>query len=220
VLEIAASDLDDMGAMTRQFRRLAATSGRTALRQAVRDDPGWYERAAGAVRAATAGVLRVVTPLPEDRYRTCDPFVPLEAAAGAFGDPQYVNDDEWEWVEPDVGRSLRAGMFVAKVVGHSMEPKITDGSFCLFAAPVAGSRQGKIVLVELSDAVDPETAQRYTVKRYESEKAGEADGRWRHVSVILSPLNPDYEPIVVAVDDEADIRVIAEVIEVLGPDAE
>jgi SOS-response transcriptional repressor LexA len=218
VIEIAVSDLDDVGAMTRHFRRLAGFLDEKELRDAVRDDSGWFERAAGVVRAVAARALRVVKPLPEDRYRTCVPLVPLEAAAGAFGDPQHVSDDEWEWVEPGVGRSLRPGMFVAKVVGHSMEPKIPDGAFCLFQAPVAGSRQGKLVLVELRDAVDPETGERYTVKRYESEKAGEADGGWRHVSVTLSPLNADYEPIVVAVDDEADIQVIAEVIEVLASD--
>ena len=215
VIEIAVSDLDDVGAMTRHFRRLAGYLDETELRDAVRDDSGWFERAAGAVRAATARVLRVVTPSPEDRYRTCVPRVPLEAAAGAFGDPQHIGDDEWEWVEPDVGRSLRPGMFVAKIVGHSMEPRITDGAYCLFQAPVAGSRQGKIVLVELRDVLDPETGQRYTVKRYDSEKAGDADGAWRHRSVTLSPLNLDYEPIVVAVDDEADIQVVAEVVEIL-----
>ena len=76
------------------------------------------------------------------------------------------------------------------------------------------------MLVELRDAVDPETGQRYTVKRYESEKAGDADGGWRHVSVTLSPLNPEYEPIVVAVEDEADMQVIAEAIDVLAGDLE
>jgi SOS-response transcriptional repressor LexA len=215
VIEIAASDLDDVGAMTRHFRRLAGFLDEKELRDAVRADTDWFERASGVVRAVAARALRVVTPAPEDRYRICVPLVPLEAAAGAFGDPQHVSDDEWEWVEPDVGRALRPGMFVAKVVGHSMEPKIPDGAFCLFQAPVAGSRQGKLVLVELRDAVDPETGQRYTVKRYMSEKAGDADAGWRHVSVTLSPLNPEYEPIVVAVDDEADIQVIAEAVEVL-----
>ena len=122
--------------------------------------------------------------------------------------------------EPDVGGSLRPGMFVARVVGRSMEPRIPDGSLCLFQAPVAGSRQGRVVLVELRDAVDPESGQRYTVKRYDSEKAGAADGAWRHVSVTLSPLNPEYEPIVVTVDDEADIQVVAEVLEVLAKDVE
>ena len=62
------------------------------------------------------------------------------------------------------------GVFVAQVVGGSMEPAIPDGAWCLFRAPVAGTRQGKTVLVQLRDATDPETGQRYTVKRYKSEK--------------------------------------------------
>jgi hypothetical protein len=40
-------------------------------------------------------------------------------------------------------------MFVAHVEGRSMEPRIPDGSLNIFRAPVVGSRQGKIVLVEL-----------------------------------------------------------------------
>ena len=46
------------------------------------------------------------------------------------------------------------GMFVARVVGRSMEPAIPDGAWCLFAAPVTGTRQGRIVLAALRDAVD------------------------------------------------------------------
>jgi hypothetical protein len=77
-----------------------------------------------------------------------------------------------------------------------------------------------VVLVELRDSVDPETGQRYPVNRYDSQKASDADHYWRYVGVTLSPLNSDYDPIVVAVDDEADIRVVAEVVEVLARDVE
>jgi phage repressor protein C with HTH and peptisase S24 domain len=56
-------------------------------------------------------------------------------------------------------------MFVAKVVGKSMEPRIPDGSYCVFAAPVQGTRQGKIVLAQLRDQADPEGGERYTLKR-------------------------------------------------------
>ena len=52
------------------------------------------------------------------------PLVPLKAAAGAFSDPQHVEDDNWEWVTVDAKRRLRPGMFVAQVVGKSMEPAI------------------------------------------------------------------------------------------------
>lgn len=62
-------------------------------------------------------------------------------------------------------------MFVIQVVGKSMEPAIPEGSYCLFRTPVEGTRQGKTVLVQLRDATDPETDQRYTVKRYRSRMA-------------------------------------------------
>ena len=105
-------------------------------------------------------------------------------------------------------------MFVAQVVGKSMEPAIHDGAWCLFRTSVEGTRQGKTVLVQLRDATDPETGQRYTVKRYRSEKAKEGDS-WRHEKVTLEPVNPDFEPIVLAGADEGEFQVIAELVEVL-----
>jgi len=62
-------------------------------------------------------------------------------------------------------------MFVAQVIGKSMEPAIFDGAYALFRAPFDGSRQGKAVLVQLRDSADPETGERYTVKRYANTKA-------------------------------------------------
>jgi type I restriction enzyme R subunit len=162
--------------------------------------------------------LRVVQPRPEDHYVTCVPLVPLQAAAGAFGDPQHVEDNVWEWVAVDTKRRLRPGMFVAQVVGKSMEPAIPDGSYCLFAAPVAGTRQGKIVLVQLRDAIDPETRERYTVKRYQSEKASDGDS-WRHARIILKPINPIFQSIELTGADEGQVKVIAECVEVLADES-
>ncbi|MFQ5699639.1 MAG: type ISP restriction/modification enzyme [Myxococcota bacterium] len=181
---------------------------------------GWPDafRTADA-KSDTAPVVRfrprIVQPRREDRYVTCVPLVPLEAAAGAFSDPQHLEDDKWEWVEIDSKHRLRGGMFVAHVVGHSMEPKIADGSYCLFRAPVEGSRQGKILLVQHHDIHDPETGGSFTVKRYSSEKVTNPDGTWRHTKVTLSPLNPEYEPIVLTPDSEDEVRVIAEWVQVL-----
>jgi hypothetical protein len=89
-------------------------------------------------------------------------------------------------------------------------------NYCLFGAPVTGTRQGRTVLVQLRDAVDAETGQRYTVKRYESEKATSEDGTWRHVKITLKPNNPEFQPIVLTCEDEGTIDVIAEVLEVVG----
>ena len=159
--------------------------------------------------------LRVVEGRSEERYVSCVPLVPLKAAAGAFGEPQHIEEDGFEWVAVESRHQLRRGMFAAQVVGRSMEPAIPDGSWCLFRAPVEGSRQGKTVLVELRDQIDPETSQRYTVKRYESERTVEGDS-WRHSEITLKPVNPDFEPIALTGTDEGDLQVIAEFLEVLG----
>ena len=106
-------------------------------------------------------------------------------------------------------------MFLAQVVGQSMEPRIPDGAYCLFASPVTGTRQGRTVLVQLRDAVDPDTGQRFTVKRYRSEKTADDNG-WRHVRILLEPLNSDYEPLELAAEDEESVAVAAELIEVIG----
>ena len=165
-------------------------------------------------RALPAG-LRLVEGSRKDRYVTCVPLVPLKAAAGAFSDPQHIKDDGFEWVSVESRHRLGKGMFVAQVVGKSMEPAIPDGAFCLFRAPVEGTRQGKTVLVQLRDATDPESGQRYTVKRYKSEKIAEGDS-WRHERITLKPLNPDFEPIVLTGSDGEDLQVVAELVEVVG----
>ena len=119
------------------------------------------------------------------------PLVVLKAAAAGFSDPQHIEDDDFEWATVSSRHRLRKGMFVAQVVCKSMEPAIRDGAWCLFRAPVEGTRQSKIVLVQLRDATDSETGQRY-------------------------PVNPDFEPIVLTGADEDELQVIAEMVKVLG----
>lgn len=218
VIEIAASELHDGGAMQRHFRRLAGYLRVDDIRARVQADTSWFEQAA----TATVGrfVPRVVRPAPADRYRTCVPLVPLDVAAGWFSAPQHAGEpSDWEWVEIDTRHRPRPGMFVARVVGRSMEPQVPDGAYCLFAAPVEGSRQGRTVLVVLHDRVDPEHGERFTVKRYFSEKAMAEDGTWRHVRIALKPNNPAFEPIELTTDDEGTVTVVAELVEVLGQGA-
>ena len=208
VIEIAANELSDEDAMVRHFRRLASYLGMADIRSKVREDRSWFRGRAGPEAEPARPRLRLVTPPATARYVTCVPLVPLQAAAGAFSDPQAVPDEsDWEWVEIDTPRSLRPGMFVAQVVGKSMESRIPDGAYCLFANPVLGTRQGRTVLVQLQDAVDPDTGDRFTVKRYRSEKAADENG-WRHVRIVLEPLNPDFEPIELQADDESSVAVV------------
>lgn len=158
--------------------------------------------------------FRIVSPSEQDKYKNCVPLVPLKAAAGTFSNPQQVESDAWEWIEINSKARLRKGMFVAQVVGQSMEPSIPDGSYCLFFSPVEGTRQGKTVLVQLRDTADPETGERYTIKRYESEKQ-QAGDEWRHTKITLKPTNPTYESIVIENAEEGELQVVAECVEVL-----
>lgn len=205
------------------YRAIVSAIGETIRRMAEVDEviaahggwPGAFEpREATVGDEEPASRLRLVEPEPDDRYRTCVPFVPLRAAAGAFSETQV--EDEYEdlpWVEVHTRHRLREGMFVARVVGKSMEPRIPDGACCLFRGPVAGTRQGMIVLAALRVARDPETDERWTVKRYDSTKRAEGDS-WRHDRITLSPLNPDFEPI--GIDSGDDLRIVAEFLEALG----
>jgi len=185
-----------------------------AVQVAVRETLRAAELRAGARPARPA--LTLVRPDPGERYRTQVPLVPLEAAAGAFGDPQHLPpDEELEWVAVHSRRRLRPGMFAARVTGRSMEPRIPDGALCLFSAPVEGTRQGKTVLVELRDATDPDTGERYTVKRYESQKTASDEGSWRHARITLRPVNSEFQPIVLTPQQSERLQVVAELVEVL-----
>ena len=142
-------------------------------------------------------------------FRTHLPRYSLRVAAGKFLENEEISAQGW--VETPEGLRLAPDMFVAQIEGHSMEPLIPNGSLCVFRAGVTGSRQGRLVLVENIEAAGNN---RYTVKRYRSEKsAGEES--WTHARIRLESLNPDYPSW--DLDPEEDkYRIIAEFVAVLG----
>jgi SOS-response transcriptional repressor LexA len=139
-------------------------------------------------------------------YRTHLPVYGMRAAAGSFSEQQTVEAGGWIEVP---GRRLKQGQFVATVVGKSMLPMIPDGSLCVFESNVTGSRQGRLVLVENRSG----GGDRYTVKRYRSEKAAAEGGEWRHERIVLEPLNPEFEAWELTEGD--DLAVIGEFLYVL-----
>jgi len=97
----------------------------------------------------------------------------LTAAAGFWG-PESM-PEEIGWTELP-GVSLKPGMFVARVTGTSMKPLIPDGSWVLFRPCPAGSREGRIVLMQLGTDGAGENGGRFAVKKYHSEMTVTADG--------------------------------------------
>ncbi|WP_018649535.1 MULTISPECIES: DNA/RNA helicase domain-containing protein [unclassified Thioalkalivibrio] len=144
------------------------------------------------------------------------PVVTFKAAAGGFSELQNVeqNPEAFDWVTPPDFIALKPGMFIAQVVGESMNRRIPDGAWCLFAPPGGGTREGKIVLVQHRDIDDPDTGASFTIKRYHSEKTTDPDTEWRHARIILKPESrlPGYQPIVLEEDALSELVVVGEYI--------
>lgn len=149
-------------------------------------------------------------------YENCVPLYDLKIAAGEFSEEQQM--DNCDWVELPEEFMPRKGLFVAQVVGESMNRRIPNGAWCLFRTATAGSRNGKIVLASHREVADTDAGGHYTVKIYESMKESLSGDTWRHTSIILRPDSslPGYEPIVLSEEQTEDLRVIGELVAVLG----
>lgn len=146
------------------------------------------------------------------------PLIDLRFAAGNFSDPQALVHEADEWVALPDWVTSQPGLFVAQVVGESMNRKIPNGAWCLFRANPTGTREGKIVVVQHRSIADPETGGRYTIKRYSSEKTAAIDGGWRHTRITLKPdsTQPGFQPLVIEQpESDEGFAVIAEMLMVL-----
>lgn len=161
-------------------------------------------------------------------YLNSVPIYDLEIAAGTFGQTQFVDEvpqlgkgldiGQYQWVKlPDSFR-IKPGLFVAKVVGESMNRRIANGAWCLFNLNPGGTRLGKVVLVQHRSIDDPDIGGHYTIKIYRSEKVENDDGGWQHSRITLMPDSTDqrYKPLVFENGDAADLKVIAELVAILG----
>lgn len=150
-------------------------------------------------------VEQVIRPLIHPEYQPG--FIPLytiRAACGYFGEGRLPEEEGWIDASglgftPDSKRH-----FAVHAKGDSMLPKIKDGDICIFEWYNAGSRNGEIVLSQISEYDDAYDG-RYTIKRYHSEKTVTDEG-WQHSKVELQPLNPDFNPI--ELDEFGDYKTI------------
>lgn len=89
-------------------------------------------------------------------------------------------------------------------------PCSNDLAFAIFDRPCPqGSREGRILLVQLNSMGDPENGGRFTVKKYHSPKTLSEDA-WLHARIELLPLNPDHDPIPVGPHEGPEMVVVGE----------
>lgn len=222
VLSITATELFDEDAMAGHLARIARWLIGKERASAVKADHSWWIAAdAFGAAAVDADAELVASEMPrsfelvgddDDQVGTVI-FTTLKAAAGAWSDPQSVESTG----RVRLKRSIKdtESFFVARVTGRSMEPKIADGSYALFRWYTGGSRSGKIVLAQHHSIGDPETGGTFTVKKYESDKRVTEDS-FEQTRIRLLPLNPEFKPIEITAENADEVRVIAELVEVLS----
>jgi ATP-dependent helicase YprA (DUF1998 family) len=233
VVVVRSFELNDRDAMVRTISRIAKYLVGKEKQRSLKEDTTWFDRAAAPVDQPAGGALeaseeeprpfRIVQPQPKDCYRKCIPLVPLVAAAGFFSDSQPASDGDiewlWEgdWVEINGRTKPSEGLFVAQVVGESMNRRIPNGAWCVWKSNPTGTRQNAVVIAELPEIDDAGLVGRYTVKVYASEKVADDEGGWRHSRVILKPdsNDPSFKPIVLEDLNDGDLRIVAELVEVL-----
>lgn len=157
--------------------------------------------------------IEIVNEVPrEAQFKTHLPLYTLAAACGKFGEGQEVEPEGWVRVE---SKDWDKGIFIARAIGRSMEPKIYDGDYCIFKSNPVGpySHQNRIYLLQYRGAADPDTRGSYTIKGYRSHKG--ADGL--NVRVELLPLNKAFKSMVFdGVDMDTRLIFIAEFIAVVA----
>jgi hypothetical protein len=220
--ELEEQDSDFLAALAPDLEAKAREAGGQALLASLEDSLSGFLRIGERQPVTYSGDPRHTVDKLFDEHvdRDLRPFVThlplyaLRAAATRFGDefdPEQVSEP-LSWIRTPAGLRLQEGMFIAQVTGRSMEPLIPDGGYCIFRAPVVGSRQGKRLLIEQTGGEGADPASRYTVKRYTSRKTESEDGSWEHAAIRLEPLNPEFEAFDLA---PGDFRVIAEFVRVL-----
>jgi SOS-response transcriptional repressor LexA len=149
----------------------------------------------------------------KEELKNLIPLFNFYAAAGGFSEMQANKD--FKYIEVDEKYSDK-DYFACKVIGESMNRVIPNGSTCLFKIHKAGSRAGKVLLIENRNLQDPDFNSAFTVKTYSSEKTLFEEG-WRHERILLMPNSFDdtYSNIVLSKDNSESMRVIGEFVKIL-----
>ena len=140
----------------------------------------------------------------------------FDARVAAGPNPQPMPARLQAWAEPPNGRHPNPeGLFLLRIAGDSMAPRVHDGDWVLLRQPVSPPLLGKTVLVQLPDPADASIA-RWLLKRIAALEAPEAGG----ICVHLASTAPDVATIMLRAGDESEAQFVGELVEVVSVDAQ
>lgn len=165
VVEVRSFELDDKNAVVRAISKIAKYLVGKPKQKQLKEDTGWFE----AARVAKSVEARKTQGRPKLRLIHCQedepgaiPIYDLRIAAGAFSEGQAPEARGYARVE---GHRSAEGLFLARIVGDSMDRVIPDGALCLWqraAAETVG--HGDDIVVRVPDEQVPDLGG-FTVKR-------------------------------------------------------
>jgi SOS-response transcriptional repressor LexA len=171
VVVVRSFELDDRNAVVAAIARIAKYLVGKEKQKAVRDDPSWFDRARDEIAAAAVvKMLRAVPCAANDDGAI--PVYDLRIAAGGFSEGQLPSASYHARVDPP---KTGAGLFLARIVGDSMDRVAPPGSLCLWqhlgAPGVPAASVGEDLLVRREERDDPELGG-FTFKRLASDETG------------------------------------------------
>ena len=160
--------------------------------------------------------IEILSSIPSsDRFTRFLPLYSVRAVCGYFGVSENPETEGWIDVS-SLPFTPNKDMFVVHAKGDSMLPKIKDGDLCVFERYHGGSREGEIVLSQVSEYYE-KYGGKYTIKKYHSEKTMDEDGMEMRRKIELLPLNSDgFTPIEILEDSEENFSTIGILKFVLG----
>ena len=156
--------------------------------------------------------LNIIDPEEDTDGKLVIPLYTIRAACGKF---LYNEEAEVKgWIDTKE-YSLPYGetIFVVQAQGHSMEPTINDGDYCVFAHDTSFYERD-IILAEIPD-MDSEYGGSFTIKKYAREKSI-VDGIEQKVSITLAPINSDYDTMSFDIESEDKPKMVGVFRKVIG----
>ena len=131
----------------------------------------------------------------ELKYLAYLPLYSLRAACGKFGEEEVVEPEGW--VKVTGLRSRNANLYVVRAEGHSMEPDISDGQYCVFEFSEGTCDNNDVVLAEFGNEVDSDDMSAHTIKKFVGNRHG-----GEYTSVQLVPRNREFAAITLQSEGE------------------
>lgn len=198
VIVVRSFELDDKDAVVRAIFKIAARLVGRENGKELKKDTTWFDRARTETDARRGRpALRLIRCKSEEAGAV--PIYDLRIAAGAFSEGQSPEATGFGRVE---GAALRRGLFVAQVVGDSMDKVAPKGAWCLWQhlgePGVAAAAPGENIVVRRPDGADPEMGQ-FTFKRLVESERGRA----------LAPVSTNAEHRAIPIGDGDEIEAVA-----------